>query len=157
MAHHDTLLQPYTPKPRFIPKKTFHEDSIQRQVCSYLRLQYPQVIYRSDYAGTYIEGRYQRTKHLMQSSRGFPDLFIYTPKRGFHGLALELKREGTIIYLTRGPRKGKLTAELHIQEQAAVLQQLNNEGYFARFAVGYDKAQRMIDWYMGKPDNAELF
>lgn len=155
------ILKPYQPNRRYIPKKKSHEESIQRQVCSYLRLQYPQVIFRTDFtAGRIPLTPYQGRQYAaLQSGRGFPDIFIYTARRGYCGLALELKRDGTVIYATRGPRKGKLTSEIHIQEQAAVLQRLNNEGYFARFAVGFDKAVKIIDWYFNKqtPQNAELF
>ncbi len=128
-------------------------------MCSYLRLQYPHVIFRTDFtAGRIVLSPNQGRQYAaLQSGRGFPDIFIFSPQRGYSGLALELKREGTVIYVTRGARKGKITSEIHIQEQAAVLQQLNNEGYFARFAVGFDKAQKIIDWYFGKPTNAELF
>lgn len=124
-------------------------------VCNYLRLQYPQVIFRSDYAGTYMAGRAQRAKHSMQSSRAFPDLQIIQPSRGYHGLFIELKRDGTALYLKTGPRKGKLTLDTHIQEQALMLQSLNNLGYFARFGVGFDKCKRLIDWYLN-PHYKEL-
>ena len=49
-----------------------------------------------------------------------------------------------------GPRKGKLLTDPHIQEQAAVLKALLHKGYYANFAVGFDEAQRIIDWYFGR-------
>jgi hypothetical protein len=151
-------LQVYQPKQRYIPKHVKHEENLQKQVCSYLRMQYPHAIFRSDYASGLKLTMNQAVQHKrLQSSRSWPDLFIYSAQRGYHGLALELKKDGTRIYLTTGPRKGKLSSDLHIQEQAAMLQQLNDEGYFARFAVGFDKTQKIIDWYFGKPANAELF
>lgn len=93
----------------------------------------------------------------MQSGRGFPDIMIFSKQRGYSGLAIELKKGGTRIYLTTGPRKGKLTSDLHIQEQAAVLQKLIDEGWYGRFCVGFDKAQQLLDWYFSKPQTAELF
>lgn len=152
------VLRPYQPPRRYIPKHVKHEENLQRQVCTYLRMQYPHVIFRSDYgSGLLLTQNQARNQASMQSGRGFPDLFIYNSQRGYHGLALELKREGVTLYLKTGPRKGKLTGDLHIQEQAAMLQALNNAGYFGRFAVGFDSAQKIIDWYMGKPANASLF
>lgn len=152
------MLKPFTPKPRYIPKVRKHEESLQKRVCSYLRKEYPQAIFRSDYAaGLQLTENQARIMHQINSCRGYPDLFIATPSRGYHGLYLELKREGTTIYVTRGPQKGQMSVDLHIREQAAVIQQLNGLGYFARFAVGYEKACKIIDWYFERPQNGELF
>lgn len=156
-----SVLRPYQPKPRYVPKVQKHEESIQRQVCSYLRLQYPSLIFRSDYAsGLHLTEGQARIHKSLQSGRSWPDLFIYEPRtvngKRYSGLALELKRDGTTIILKVGPRKGKLSSERHIQEQAAMLKALNNKGYYANFAVGYDEAINIIDRYMGKPENAEF-
>lgn len=145
-----------TRKPRYIPKVTKHEESLQKQVCSYLRLQYPNVIFRSDFASGLKLSQYQATQHKrLQSSRSWPDLFIYKPMQHsdkfYCGLALELKKEGTSVILKIGPRKGHLSTDPHIQEQALMLKQLNQLGYYANFAVGFDEAVKIIDWYMKKP------
>lgn len=141
-------LQPYAPKPRYIPKIKKHEESIQKQVCSYLRLQYSHVIFRSDYAsGLHLTINQATVHRSLQSGRAFPDLFIYEPSRGFHGMALELKKDGTTIILKTGPRKGLITSDTHIQEQAKVINDLRHKGYYADFAVGYDDAVKKIDWY----------
>lgn len=150
-------LQPYTPKPRYIPKIQKHEESIQKQVCSYLRLQYAHVIFRSDYAsGLHLTMNQARVHRSLQSGRAFPDLFIYEPSRGFHGMALELKKDGTTIILKTGARKGRLTSDPHIQEQAQVINDLRHKGYYADFAVGFDDAVNKINWYFGKT-NVEMF
>jgi hypothetical protein len=139
------------------------EESLQQQICRYLRLQYPNVIFRSDFASGLRLSMYQATKNKnLQSSRSFPDLQILYPSRGYHGLLLELKRPGTTIYLTRGERKGELTADPHIQEQALMITELLKLGYFARFAVGFDNCKKLIDWYLNEnytapPDTLELF
>lgn len=145
------------------PKRINHEESIQKQVCHYLKLQYPSVIFRSDTAS----GRWEYSRHdlhkkvAMHSSKSFPDLFIYEPRKvnGKHycGLALELKKDGTSVIMKVGPRKGKLSTDKHIQEQAVMLKSLIHKGYYANFAVGFDEARKIIDWYMGKPDNGQLF
>jgi hypothetical protein len=155
-------LRPYQPRVRRIPLSQKHEQNLQRQVCQYLRLQYPSIIFRSDYAsGLQLTMNQAAIHKSLQSSRSWPDLFIYKSSRGFHGLALELKREGTTIYLTRGERKGKLSTDAHIQEQALMLQTLNKLGYFARFGVGFDQCRKIIDWYLNpdykESENNELF
>lgn len=107
-------------------------------------------MFRSDYASGLMLTPNQAQKHRrLQSGRAFPDLFIYEPRMKYHGLALELKREGTTIILKTGPRKGKLTSDPHIQEQYAVLKDLASKGYYADFAIGYDSAINIIDWYFG--------
>lgn len=75
---------------------------------------------------------------------------IFAPSREYCGLALELKKEGTTIVVTRGPRKGQITADEHIQGQARTLSTLKKGGWFATFGVGYDQTIKIIDWYFGQ-------
>lgn len=143
------VLTPYKPKARYIPKAVKHEQNLQRSVCNYLRTHYPHVIFRSDYAsGLHLTMNQAMIHKSLQSGNSWPDLFIYHPSRGFHGMALELKKEGTSIRVTRGPRKGELVAQEHIQNQDAMLKALTREGYYARFGVGYDRCVQLIDWYL---------
>lgn len=145
------------------PKNSYHEDSLQRQVCHYLKLQYPRVIFRSDLdSGRNKSSDFEKHRmRAMNSSRSFPDLFIYEPMQHkdkfYSGLALELKKEGTTVILKTGPNKGKISSNPHIQEQALLLKELSRKGYYANFAVGIDEAIRTIDWYFKKPINASIF
>lgn len=84
-------------------------------------------------------------------------MFIAYPSRGYHGLFLELKKDGVSIYCKTGPRKGKLVASEQIQIEAQFLEKMNKLGYFARFGVGYDATVKIISWYMDRPENLELF
>lgn len=145
-----------------------HEQQLQKQICHYLKLTHPTVIFRSDTAS----GRWEYNKAklhdkvAMHSGPYFPDLFIYEPRDVTHadgsvkhycGLAIELKKEGTTVILKIGERKGKLSTDEHIQAQAAEMKRLIAKGYYANFAVGYDEATRLIDWYFGVPQNGQLF
>lgn len=146
-----------TKKPRYVPKVNFEEDSLQKRVCSYLKKQYPHVIFRSDTAsGQNRTTKTARLRHYqLQSSKSFPDLFIFHPikhgEKHYCGLAIELKKDGTAVILKIGPDKGKLSKDPHIREQALMLRELNARGYYANFAVGYDQAVKIIDWYMLMP------
>lgn len=143
---------------RYVPKVVKHEEGIQRRVCSYIRNHYPHVFFYSDYAaGLRLTMNQARVRKSLQSGNSSPDIFIASPQRGYSGLFIELKKEGTTIYVTQGKRKGKIVSNPHIMAQAAVLDSLNKAGYLARFAVGYDAAIDLIDGYMGKPQTAELF
>lgn len=151
-----------TTKERYVPKVNKTEEGIQRRVCSYLRMQYPNVIFRSDYASGIKLTKGQAGVHKsLQSSRAWPDLFIYEPRTigntHYCGLAVELKSEGTPVIMKIGPRKGRLSTDPHIQEQAVMLKALISKGFYANFAVGFDSAISIIDWYMGKPKNAAIF
>lgn len=112
-------------------------------------------MFRTDGGGLKLNKNQAIQYASMQSGNGWPDLFIPYSSRGYHGLFLELKKEGTSIYLKRDPTK--LVADTHIRNQVTTLRRLNEQGYFARFAIGYSGAIAMIDWYMQRPETQEMF
>lgn len=121
------------------------EATIHQYVCDYLKLAYPRLIFRTDFAAGIKMTMFQAIKHKkLQAGRAYPDLFIAAPRLGFHGMYLELKREGTRVRL----KDGQLSTDSHIQEQAAVLSDLRDLGYYAEFAVGFDDARAQIDAYL---------
>lgn len=152
---------------RYIPKVQKHEESLQKMVARYIRLHYPHAHFFSDYAaGAYLSKTQRGVRKALQSGKAWPDMFIAHPavikgKDGethhYCGLFIELKKDGTTIRVTRGPNKGQLVADSHIREQAQVLIDLNRLGYYAVFGIGFDDTIKLIDWYMGKPENASLF
>lgn len=161
-----SVLQPYTPKQRYYPAKVKHEENLQRQVCQYISLAYPRVIYRSDFASGLHMTMHQAMIHKsLQSGRAWVDLFIYTPMRHgdkyYAGLGLEIKKSGTAIYVSRGPNKDDIVADPHIREQHLLIEELNRLGFFARFGIGFDNCKRIIDFYLNpnfkEQENAELF
>lgn len=130
------------------------ELDIQQQVADYLRLQYPDVIFHSDY-GSGIKltmGQAVRQKRLNGGRRSWPDMFIAEPRtitfnhREYRccGMFLELKRPGVKIY----KKNGELVANEHIREQKELLDSLQTKGYYANFACGFDEAKEIIDWYL---------
>ena len=64
---------------------------------------------------------------------GFPDVFIFTPKGGMHGMAIEMKR-------TKG---GKVSPE-----QAQWIADLVAQGYCACVCYGWEAAAKAIERYM---------
>ena len=81
----------------------------------------------------------------LRSHRGFPDIAIYKANRGYHGLFIELKALGSSPF----KKNGNLKAGEHLREQAAMIQMLKAEGYWAQFCTGFDEAQACVDWYFG--------
>ena len=132
------------------------ELELQAQVADYLRLQYPEVLFHSDFGSgiKLTKGQAVKQKRLQGGRRAWPDMFIAEPAQRSqeypdacykHGLFLELKRPGVKIY----KKNGDLVTNEHIREQAGVLEMLRNRGYSAEFAVGFDEAKKIIDEYLG--------
>ena len=150
------------------------ESTLQCHVADYLRLQYPHVLFHSDYGSgiRLTPGQARIQSRQNGGRRAWPDLFIaegrgYFVTRGdkppafgnfvctvgetdlyiCNGLFIELKRDGERIL-----KKKDLTyASEHIKEQAEMLNELQERGYAAFFAVGFDQAKQIIDGYLGGP------
>lgn len=123
------------------------ESDLQVQVAYYLRLQYPDIIFHSDYGSGVRLTRYQASVQRKQNGgrRAYPDMFIAKMMNGRGGLFIELKKEGTKL-----KKKDGTWLTSHLAEQAEVLERLRSEGYEATFAVGFDEAKEIIDNYLCK-------
>jgi hypothetical protein len=140
------------------------ELELQAQVADYIRLQYPDVIFHSDF-GSGIKltmGQAIKQKRLNGGRRAWPDMFIASPVYGqmkawkpfdeylgyyemkYAGLFIELKREGTRIF----KKDGALVADEHIREQFDMLHDLRCKGYADEFGIGFDATKKLIDDYM---------
>lgn len=64
---------------------------------------------------------------------GFPDIFLPVPRKGHHGLLVELKRV----------KGGQVSVE-----QKKWLEALNSQGYLAVVAKGYEEAKKVILEYL---------
>ena len=136
------------------------EENLHLKICNYLRKNYPDMLFRTDFSSGMKMTPGQAAKHKkFQKSRAWPDLFIAESgvvefkEDGLiahlrkNGMFLELKADGVKLYKKDGTfRKNK-----HIKEQVEMLDKLNESGYYARFAVGYDEAIRIITNYLGEP------
>lgn len=140
------------------------EESLQVQVCTYIKMQYPDVIFTCDLASGMKLPIWMGAQHKkMRSSRGLPDLFIACSNRSvtakdytrYNGLFLELKAEGTrrkdgsIPPAKRKEKRGGIVIEIdHHAEQQEILNRLGQQGYLAAFACGFDEAKKLIDNYL---------
>lgn len=120
------------------------EAIVHRQVCQHISFHYPDAIFNSDGAGNNLSRAQAGMNKLLRSRAGYPDLFIAEPRGKYHGMFIELKRDGTTIYL----KNGDMTTNPHIREQAEMLADLRARGYWADFCVGVDEAIKHIDDYM---------
>ena len=136
------------------------EETLHLRVCDYLRKNYPDVLFRTDFSSGMKMTPGQAAKHKkFQKSRAWPDLFI--AESGVvkfkednliinlrkNGMFLELKADGVKLY----KKDGTLRKNKHIEEQAEMLEKLRNGNYYAEFAIGYEDAIKQIHEYLGKP------
>ncbi len=122
------------------------EDILHKQIAYYLRVYYPNVMWRTDFAAGIKMSIYQAKKHKsLQMCKAWPDLAIVKPMRGFNGLFIELKKDQSEVFLKDGI---SLRKDEHIQEQSELLKKLMNEGYLAVFGCGFDHSKAIIDNYL---------
>lgn len=129
-------------------KKKGSESSVHQQIVDYLKIQYPKVIFRTDFASGARMTIGQAVKHKkLQQSRAWPDLSIYHPTAKGSVLFLEIKKDFSEVFT----KKGSLVSNEHIREQHEVLENLNNLGYYADWGLGFDNTKKKIDdWMLNK-------
>ena len=124
------------------------EEFLHLKVCDYLRKNYPDVLFRTDFSSGMKMSPGQAAKHKkFQKSRAWPDLFIAESNTLASGLFLEIKAENVIVF----NRNGKIRKNKHLIEQDKMLKELRKKGYRARFAIGYNQAIFEIQQYLGEP------
>ena len=110
------------------------EDQIQIALVEWMRLAHPKVapwMHHSPNGGHRSPVTGARLKAL-GVRRGFPDLTLWLPRGGFHGLAIELKAA-----------KGKPTTE-----QIDWLNHMGSIGWLAVCCTGFDAARQTIEDYL---------
>lgn len=131
------------------------ETELQVMVADYIRLAYPDVLFHSDFGSgiRLTPGQAKKQKRQNGGIRGWPDMFLAEPtwdknrNKDYHGLFIELKKDGTRLK----KRNGEWASE-HIAEQNEMLERLEFRGYAAHFAIGFDEAKKIIDNYLGGKD-----
>ena len=124
------------------------EEEIHLRICDYLRKNYPDVLFRTDFSSGMKMTPGQAVKHKkFQKGRAWPDLFIAESNNFASGLFLEIKAEDVIVFNSNG----KVRKNKHLIEQDKMLKELRKKGYRARFAIGYNQAIFEIQQYLGEP------
>lgn len=127
-----------------IMRRLTAEQQLHRNVASYIQWKYKEVIFNSDLSGDNKNKMVASFNKNLRSDRGFPDIAVYKPMGGYHGLFIELKAIGASPF----KKNGELKANTHLREQADMIRRLSKEGYWAQFATGFDEAKDCIDRYM---------
>ena len=124
-------------------KRENREYQICKAIAIYMRLQYPKIIFHYDLAGLNLSRAQAGMTKVIQGGKGYPDLFIAEPRANFHGLFIEVKKEGTVLWKVKG---GPATD--HIGDQIDMLNRLTELNYYAEFGVGFDHCKELIDNYL---------
>jgi hypothetical protein len=79
----------------------------------------------------------------MGMSSGFPDLALYEGFGGFYGMFLEMKQN-------REYRRSEMTTSTW-KNQVEWVKRLNDAGYSAKFAFGWEDGMNIIKHYISQP------
>lgn len=120
------------------------EEKEHQRVCKYLQTFYNDVIFTSDASGVRMPIGLSVKFSKLKSDRGIPDILILKANKKYHGLLIEMKRTGEVVYR----KDGQLRKNEHLKEQSDLHKRLEKGGYYADFAIGYDQAVAIIDAYM---------
>lgn len=117
---------------------------LQVQITDWLRLQHPDIPFRSDLGGIRLPISLAKKAKRIQKGPGWPDLFLPIPRAHYHGMFTELKYSRGEVYT----KKGEMRQEEHILTQAAILKQLCDLGYYAVWGFGFDETIELIGGYL---------
>jgi len=138
------------------------EAEIHKQICEYIKIQYPKVLFNTDLAGLNMTmGQAKKAKNL-RSQNGFPDIQILETRHNgttqiqwygenkvfdtylFCGLFLEVKKE------TPYKKDGDLKKNPHLELQNELHIKLRLQGYMVEFVWTFEQGKKIIDNYLRK-------
>ncbi len=124
--------------------KNQNEYQLQKQVCEYLQLQYPEVLFLSDTIASTRLTIPQANRNKAIQKKGFkcPDLIILEPNKIYKGLFIELKTESPY------KKDNTLKRSDHLEGQKLTMLELYEKGYWAQFSWGFEMTKDVIDAYM---------
>lgn len=118
------------------------EQGIHKAFCTYLKLQYPQVYFDSDPSGLRVSVGIRNILKATRSNHAHLDITILEPRKGYHGMIVELKS------VTPFKKDGTLKKDDHLKDQAKTIANLTTRGYYVVQAWELDEAKRLVDEYL---------
>ena len=125
-------------------KRRNTEDKEQTQLINKIRKEYPNLLILGDIAGSYLLPSQREAAYENRSGRGMPDIYIFTRKLGYTGLAIEFKKTGKKIKR----KDGKLLKNEHLSNQNEMLLRFQSEGWLSGFCIGKLNAYETIVNYL---------
>lgn len=125
-------------------QRKYPEFELQKAVCKFLDLQYPDVDYDTDTIASVSLTVAQASRNKQVQKAGFhrPDLMIYAARGGYHGLLIELKVTSPF------KKNGELKKNDHLEKQLDTINRLREQGYCAGFSWRLDQVMYIINVYM---------
>lgn len=119
------------------------EYELQKQVCKWISLQYPQTLFLSDTIASVklTIPQQNRNKLIQKNDFKTPDLLIFERKGGFAGLFIELKVKSPF------KKNGELLKDEHLEGQLKTINELKRKGYYACFSWSFDMTISIINQY----------
>ena len=136
-------------------KNDLREAKLQRAVCEWIGMQYPNVYFTSDASS--LGAGWSTIKNIQATKSRHAHLDLIILNKSFQGeysfLLLEFKKESPYL------QDGTLSKEKHVQEQFKTIKLLRSKGGKCEFVWSLDMAIKIITDYLGQPkqDNTPLF
>lgn len=124
-----------------------HEEfKLQQQVCKYLNLKHPHILFYSDTIASVKLTEFQAYRNKTIQKEGFklPDLIIFYPSKEYKALFIELKIKSPF------KKNGEIYKDEHLEGQQRSINDLSNLGYYATFSVGYEQTIQIIEDYLNE-------
>lgn len=123
----------------------FLEDDMQITVASYLDSIGVLWFHPANERKSSIQAGVRLKKKGVKS--GVPDVMILEPKKGFNGLAIELKTERSNGFKKNGKPKATIKGKVS-ENQAYWLKSLKDKGWITGVCYSVDEAIKQIDFYL---------
>lgn len=117
------------------------EFEAQCSLAKYLEENHPDILFCASAGGARTSISEAKRMKASGYKRGFPDVFIYEPRGGFHGLSIEMKKE-----------KGGVVSKHQKQWKESLIR----KGYKATIAKGFEAAVKILEDYLNPPKNEVL-
>lgn len=120
------------------------EFQLQKEICKWITLQYPKVLFLSDTIASVKLTIPQQVRNTLIQKQGFktPDLLIFEPSENYNGLFIELKVK------TPFKKDGSLLKKEHLEGQQKTIFELIDRGYYACFSWGFEMTKDIINQYL---------
>jgi len=119
----------------FRRRNSNEEHETQVSLIKWIEFNFPNALFCASAGGMRTNIRTASKMKAAGYRKGFPDLFFYEPRRGFKGLAIELKKE----------EGGKVS-----DSQKMWIEKLNARGYYASVCEGFNEATATIEAYFNE-------
>jgi len=127
-------------------RKQQPEFELQKLICTYLKLKYPDIMFMSDtIAAVHLtKPQQQRNKSVQCPDFHCPDILIFAKRGNYGALFIELKIK------TPFKKNGNIKSSQndHLRKQLQTINKLMWEGYYACFSWSYSQTKLIIDSYL---------